>query len=149
MSSITEMSNGPMIITGNTNLKMLKSALPDWSLVTYDSVYDRHINRLASMDFCVEQPRALGHDVQWLTRGVMTFTWPLDSHPMDLQEQWRMEIQDALAFKPDTLWFMGSDTRSDGVVCSDVKLPKWGYSDGRTARKALMTMAREMGLSTS
>lgn len=42
----------------------------------------------------------------------------------------------------DHLWFMGSDARLDGEVCSNVKLPAWGFGDGRTAR--LLQMTREI-----
>ena len=48
--------------------------------------------------------------------------------------------------QPDVLWFMGSDARHDGLVCSDRKLPAWGQPDGRSARKRLMQMARDMGV---
>ena len=42
----------------------------------------------------------------------MTFTWPLDGPPaMSLRDQWRMSLEDAARFKPEMLWFMGSDAR--------------------------------------
>jgi hypothetical protein len=146
ITTIAEMDNGPTFVVGNVNLSLLKSAFPTWPLVTYDSIYDRRVNRLATMDFCVEQPRLLGMEALWLTRGVMTFTWPPDGPAMDLEEQWRMSLEDAARHQPGALWFMGSDARHEGLVCSQTRLPQWGFADGRTARKRLMQMAKEMGI---
>ena len=143
LSTIAELGNAPMVLVGNMNLEMLKTALPHWSLTTYDSIYDRRANRLATMDFCIEQPRKLGFDVLYLTRGVMSWNYPADAPPFNLEEQWRMSLEDAAAHNPDILWFMGSDARRDGIVCSNVKLPAWGFDDPRVARKRLMEMARE------
>jgi len=138
LSTIAEIDNGIGSINMASNLKMLREALPHFRLVTYDSIYDRRVNRLATMDFCVEYPRSIGFDVQFLTRGVMTWTWPPDGPRMDLLEQWQMTVEDAARFDPPTLWFMGADARLDGAVCSQVKLPAWGFPDGRTARRKLM-----------
>jgi hypothetical protein len=140
------LDNGPMWLAGAVNLKMLHGALPHWPLVTYDSIYDRRVNRLGSMDFCIHQPRKFGFEVLYLTRGVMTFTWPPDAPPMDLQQQWRMSLEDARQHRPDTLWFMGSDARLHGAVCSDRLLPAWGFPDGRAARQRLLHLAGEMGV---
>jgi len=145
LSSLVELENGPMVVAGNVNLPRLREALPHWSLVTYDSIYDRRQNRLATMDFCIEQPKALGFDVRFLTRGVMTFGAGWGDQTMDLEQQWRMSLEDALRYQPHTLWFMGTDATSDGAVCSNVKLPKWGFPDGRTARRRLLQLAHEMG----
>ena len=133
-----------MAVLGNVNLPMLQAALPHWAVVTYDSIYDRRRNRLATADFCIQQPRSLGLETCYLTRGVMTFGIPSDLPPTRLEDQWRMSLEDAAAFRPDILWFMGSDARLDGWVCSDVKLPQWGFTDGRTARLRLMQMAKEI-----
>jgi hypothetical protein len=146
LASIGELASGEMAVVGNVNLERLREALPEWSLVTYDSVYDRRVNRLATMDFCIEQPHRLGIEVAYLTRGVMTWTWPPDGPPMDLEEQWQMAIEDAIRHRPETLWFMGADARSNGLGCSDVKLPRWGFEDGRAARRTLMRMAQQAGL---
>ncbi len=146
MSSITELGVGPMCVVGNTNLQMLRDAFPDWALTTYDSGYDRTLNRLATMDFCVHQPHALGFEVQYLTRGVMTFTWPLDGPPMDLRAQWRMSLEDAAQHQPDTLWFMGADACHDGLASSSVRLPQWGFADGLAARRELLQMCRQAAL---
>ena len=143
LASIVEVENQPTALLGNVNLEMLHSALPHWSAVTYDSIYDRRRNRLASMDFCIHQPRQVGLEVNYLTRGVMTFAIPPDLGPTTLQEQWRMELEDAHQHRPDRLWFMGADCRSDGMVCSDVRLPDWGFPDGRTARLHLFEMTRK------
>ena len=142
LASIIELDNQPMAVMGNVNLEMLKQALPDWSVVTYDSIYDRRRNRLATMDFCVQQPRLLGLETAYLTRGVMTFNIPPELGPTHLEDQWRMSLEDAAAYQPDILWFMGSDCRLDGLVCSLPKLPDWGFSDGRSARLRLMEMAK-------
>ncbi len=142
LSTITELENGQMVLIGNTNLEILRNAIPHWSLVTYDSIYDRNMNRLASMDFCILQPKRLGFEVNFLSRGVMTFLEPTSS----LEEQWRMTLEDAATHKPDRLWFMGSDARLDGIVCSNIKLPLWGFTEGRAARRKLMEMAASAGL---
>ena len=145
LAALMEIANGPMVVAGNMNLEMLRAQLPGWPLVTYDSIYDRRVNRLATMDLCIEQPHALGLEVCYLTRGVMTFTWPLEgAPPMDLNEQWRLSIEDALRHRPERFWFMGSDARLPGAVCNNLKLPAWGYEDGRSARLALMGMVRAM-----
>jgi hypothetical protein len=146
LSSIIELDNQPMAVLGNVNLDMLRRALPHWPVVTYDSIYDRRRNRLATMDLCVEQPHQHGLEVHYLTRGVMTFNIPADLPPTQLRDQWRMSIEDVLSHEPEHVWFMGSDARLDGMVCSHVKLPQWGFADGRTARLNLMQLAREMGL---
>jgi hypothetical protein len=41
---------------------------------------------------------------------------------------------------------MGSDARLDGMVCSHVKLPEWGFADPRLARLRLMEMVNEYHL---
>jgi len=141
LSTIAEIDNGIGSINFALNLKMLRSALPHWKLLTYDSIYDRRVNRLASMDFCIEYPHSLGFDVQFLTRGVMTWTWPPDGPSMNLLEQWQMSIEDAGRFNPETFWFLGADARLDGAVCSDRKLAAWGFEDARSARRKLMQVA--------
>lgn len=147
MAALTEVGNADMVMVGNTNLGRIRAALPDWSLVTYDSIYDRRQNRLSTIDFCIEQPRRLGFEVLFLTRGVMTWTWPPDGPPLgSLDEQWRLSLEDARDHNPDILWFMGSDARLEGLVCNRKRLPAWGYEDGRTARQALMRMAYNMGV---
>lgn len=146
LSNLVEMANGPGLIIRNVNLEMMREPLGHWPLVTYDSGYDRHVNRASSMEFCVEEPHRMGWEVQYLTRGVMTFTWPPDAPALNLEEQWRMSLEDTLRCQPETLWFMGTDARSTGMVCDNVKLPAWGFEDGRNARRALMKMAREMGV---
>jgi len=55
-----------------------------------------------------------------------------------------MSLEDAAAYRLDILWFMGSDCCLDGLVCSNVKLPQSGFSDGRTARQRLMEMSKEI-----
>jgi len=142
LASLIEMENSPSVVMGNVDLDRLGRALPHWPVVTYDSIYDRRRNRLASMDFCVHQPRKAGLAPMYLTRGVMTFGIPADLGPTNLEEQWRLALEDARNHAIDTLWFMGSDARLDGPVCSDRLLPDWGFSDGRTARRRLMEMAR-------
>ncbi len=140
LSSIIEVDNQPTVVMGNVNLIQLQQALPHWSVVTYDSIYERRRNRLATMDFCVVQPRAAGLETHYLTRGVMTFGIPPDLPPTSLQEQWRMSLEDAVTYQPDSLWFMGSDCRLDGMVCSHLKLPQWGFHDPLQARQHLIQM---------
>lgn len=149
LASIIEVANGDTVLMGNVNMTRLRDALPHWPVVTYDSVYDRRINRLATMDFCIAQPHLLGLETAYLTRGVMTWTWPPDGPSIDLEEQWRMAIEDAARHNPEVFWFMGCDARSNGLGCSNVKLPAWGFPDGRTARRTLMRMAQEANLCPS
>ena len=144
LTSIIELDNAPAAVLGNVNMVMLREALPHWPVVTYDSIYDRRRNRLATMDFCIEQPRSLGFEVFYLSRGVMTFPLQAEMPPTTLEEQWRMTLDDAARFKPDILWFMSADARVDGPVASNVQLPAWGQPDGRTARLKLMQMAADM-----
>jgi hypothetical protein len=125
-------------------MRMLADALPGWAVSTYDNYYDRRLNRLASMDMCIHQPRAVGLSVQYLTRGVMTFATPQWLSPTSLEEQWRMSLEDARDHQPDVLWFMGADARLPGAVSSDALLPSWGFADGRSARQRLMAMAGEI-----
>ncbi len=147
LATIVEVGNCDGVLVRNVSLPRLRAALPEWGVVTYDSVYDRRINRLSSMEFCVTQPRALGYEVNFLTRGVMTFGANWSDISDSLDEQWRMSLEDTLAFPPDRLWFMGADAcTDDGQVCNRAKLPQWGYHDGRTARLALMRLARELGV---
>jgi len=141
LSSIVEIDSQPTALLGNVNLEMLRRELPEWPIVTYDSIYDRRRHRLGSMDFCIAEPHRLGFEVDYLTRGVMTFGIPPELGPTTLQEQWRMALEDARQFQPEHLWFMGSDARLDGLVCSDVKLPQWGFADAREARLHLMKLA--------
>jgi hypothetical protein len=144
LASIIEIDNQPTAVLGNVNMKMLSEAIPGWPAVTYDGIYDRRRNRLASMDLCIHQPRLAGLQPLYLTRGVMTFHVPPELGPATLQEQWRMELEDARVHQPDVLWFMGSDIRLDGWVCNRSELPAWGFTDPRQARLELMRMAKEI-----
>jgi hypothetical protein len=144
LASIIEIDNQPAAILGNVNMHMLQAALPHWSVVTYDSIYDRRLNRLATMDFCIHQPHLAGLEVAYLTRGVNTFHIPAWLGATTFEEQWRMSLEDAKTHQPEVLWFMGCDARLDGLVCSDVKLPEWGFKDPRAARLRLMHMTQEI-----
>ena len=147
LSSLVEVGNCDGVMVRNVNLPRLREKTPGWGLVTYDSIYDRRINRLSSMDFCVVQPQQLGYDVSFLSRGVMTFGANWEDISDNLDEQWRMTFEDALAYQPTRLWLMGADAREDdGMVCNRLKLPQWGYPDGRTARLNCLRLAREIGL---
>lgn len=145
LATIIEVDNAPTALLGNVNMDMLQAAVPDWLMVTYDSIYDRRRNRLATMDFCIEQPRARGFEVAWLTRGVMTFGEAWTDQTLSLKEQWRMSIEDAVRFQPEIFWFMSGDARTDGPVASFRKLAAWGFDDPRAARKELMRMCRAGG----
>ncbi len=144
LASIIEIDNQPAAVLGNVNLEMLHAALPHWSVVTYDSIYDRRRNRLATMDFCIHQPRLAGLEVNYLTRGVMTFHIPPELGATTLQEQWRLELEDAAQHRPDRLWFMGADCRTAGLVCNDQELAGWGFPDGRSARLHLLKSAQHL-----
>jgi hypothetical protein len=144
LAGIVEMDNGPGFVLRASNLPEIKAGLPDWALVTYDSIYDRRVNRLSTCELVVKEPKEMGFEVGWVTRGVMTF--PLQSWVSQdtLQNQWRMSLEDARDYRPDHLWFMGADARLDGWVCSNTKLPLWGESDPASARKKLIEMSREI-----
>ena len=142
LASIIEIDNQPAVVMGNVNQEMLAKALPDWAVVTYDGIYDRRRNRLATMDVCIHQPKTLGLETYYLTRGVMTFNIPPELGATSLEDQWRMELEDAAAHQPDILWFMGSDARLDGLVCSDRLLPEWGFAEPRSARLRLLEMVK-------
>ncbi len=145
VSTIAEIESTHFAVIGNMNLDMVRNQLPDCGLVTYDGYYDRRINRAATMDFCMLQPKRLGAVVRFLSRGVMP--WSDDPARLgSLEDQWRMTLEDATACRPDSLWFMGSDCRVEGMVCSVDRLPAFGFKDGREARRKLMAMARESGL---
>lgn len=146
LSHIVEIANLPGVVIRNVNLEAMAESLPTWPLVTYDSTYDRNINRAASMEFCLEEPRRMGFEVQFITRGVMTFGCSTDDPPLNLEEQWRMSLEDAIRCRPAALWFMGSDARSEGLVCNNTKLPAWGFENGRSARLRLMEMVRASGV---
>ncbi|MEI6520225.1 MAG: hypothetical protein WCO98_09345 [bacterium] len=147
LTTIVEVGSCDGVMVRNVNLPRLRKTSPTWGVVTYDSIYNRRINRLSSMDYCVVQPRELGYEINYLTRGVMTFGANWDDISDSLDDQWRMVYEDALMFKPDRFWFMGADARNpEGMVCNPIKLPQWGYPDGRTARLAMLKMAKEMGV---
>jgi len=139
-ATIAEVCNRDQVMIGNTDFAMMQEKVADLEMVTYDSIYNRKINRDAAMDFCIPNPRKHGYKtVHWLTRGVMTF-----DKTDNLNEQWDMSIEDALRYQPDTLWFMGTDTTTDtGEVCSRAKLPAWGYTDGIVARRALIKKLKD------
>ncbi len=141
IATICEIEIGPSVVIGGSNLQMIQNEMPSCKLVTYDGIYDRRVNRLATMDFCIEQPKKLGHSVYYLSRGVM----PSLDDPGPLEQQWRMTLEDARDHQPDGLWFMGSDCRVDGMVCSIHRLPKVGFDNGRDARLKLMGMAGDFG----
>jgi len=144
LAVISEMRSAPYLVMGACNLERLRDGLPGWSLVTYDDLYDRTVNRLASMDICIEQPREVGFDVHWVTRGVMTFSAGFAQGTGDLERQWQLSIEDALNHRPDSLWLMGADARHAGMVCNAELLPQWGFDDGRAARRRLFDMLRPL-----
>jgi hypothetical protein len=139
LATINEIENGNMVIIGNTNLEMMSGRLPNWSLVTYDGVYDRRLNRKSSIEFCIELPKQLGFQVNYLSRGVMTFL-----EPRPLIDEWRRTIEDALESQPTRLWFLGTDAQYDGMICNQSQLPQWGFQDPREARLTLIQTIREM-----
>ena len=142
ISTIAEIENSPLAVIGNMNLTMVREQTPECALVTYDGIYDRNANRLATMDFCIAQPKKLGFSVYYLSRGVMP--WMDDPRRFGpLEDQWAMTLEDARIHGPDGLWFMGSDCRVDGMVCSVHRLPQFGFESGRDARLKLMRMAKE------
>ena len=146
ISTIAEIESTHFAVIGNMNLAMVREQLPNCGIVTYDGYYDRRINRTATMDFCMLQPKKLGASVGFLARGVMP--WSDDPSILgSLEDQWRMTLEDAATCGPDSLWFMGGDCRVAGMVCSVDRLPAFGFKDGREARRRLMAMASEAGLS--
>jgi hypothetical protein len=128
------------------NLRAYHREMPDWFAVTYE--YDKSRHRYSIMDFCVSWPQRDGLKAFYLPRGVMTWMpggadRKLDL-PVPLEESWRMDAEDIVQFKPDGVWWFGCGTRNDGCHVSESLLRRMGYSDGVTARRALLKTVSEI-----
>lgn len=144
-ATIAEFENTPGAVIHGSNLRMLHEAMPHLTLFTYDSIYDRRLNRESTVEMCIRQPKELGFPVHFLSRGVMPhFDRPETFGP--LEAQWQMTIDDARSARPDGLWFMGVDARTRGMVCDLQRLQAFGFESGREARLKLMAMLRSAGL---
>lgn len=140
MSTICETCNEVGSYHQVLNLAALNAALPDWSVVTYD--YDRDQNRLATVDFCMQQPLAAGFPTYYLGRGVMTYSRHLG---ISLEESWRRDLEDAREYGVNGLWFYGADTvPGENSICMLEKLQAYGFADGLTARRRLLEVGREV-----
>lgn len=144
-ATIAEFENTSGAVIHGSNLRMLHEAMPHLTLFTYDSIYDRRLNRESTVEMCIRQPKELGFPVHFLSRGVMPhFDRPETFGP--LEAQWQMTIDDARSARPDGLWFMGVDARTRGMVCDLQRLQAFGFESGREARLKLMAMLRSAGL---
>ncbi len=137
LATINEIELGFDVAISGSNLRMIKEELPEITVVTYDGLYDRSLNRLATCDLCMQSPLSLGIKTHFLSRGVMP--WGNDPKTFgSLERQWDMTIEDCQRYQPDALWFMGSDCRVPGYVCSLEGIRRFGYRDGREARLKLL-----------
>ena len=144
-ATIAEFENSPGCVMYGNNMAMLREEMPHMKLITYDSLYNRNLNRQSTVEMCMRQPREMGFEVNFLSRGVM----PLFEHPDTfgpLEAQWQMTIDDAKDALPHGLYFMGCDARTKGMVCDSEKLKPFGFETGRQARKKLMNMLKNAGL---
>ncbi|MBI4028301.1 MAG: hypothetical protein HY360_25175 [Verrucomicrobia bacterium] len=122
------------------NLAEFKKALPRWAAVTYE--YDRTLNPLACVDFCMLQPKAVGLATYYLGRGVMTCGPDL---AITLEENWRRDLADVVKYGVDGFWFFGTDAvKGDNVHCNEKKLRRMGFTSGLSARKKLLQIGKEM-----
>ena len=128
-----------------TDMSMFRDQAPGWIAVTYD--YDRSERRLAGADFNMVSPKALGIPTHFLGRGVMTWGSRQDGDmPVRLEEHWRHDFEDALAYGVDGLWMFEADAFTDGPHTAADELRKQGYASGVEARKSLLRIAGEVGV---
>lgn len=140
LATICETCSEPGSYHQVLNLEELKKAIPEWEVVTYD--YHRDQNALATVDFCMLQPQAVGFPTYYLGRGVMTYSRELT---IPLESSWRRDLADAQEYGVNGLWFYGADTvPGENKICTLEKLQKMGFPDGLSARKRLLEVGREM-----
>jgi hypothetical protein len=141
LSMLCETIRNAYSLIHEVNLRNFQKELSHWQAVTYESGYQKIEAREASMEFCVQLPRNAGLSVCYLPRGVMTWTWPVGNFPLaiSLQESWRRDIEDIVRHEPETVWWFGCGAKGDGIHVSEQLLAKEKWSNGRDARKALLS----------
>lgn len=147
LALITEGGNQEACYLSTVHFPRLKKKLPDWAVITYG--YERHLNRYAATEFCIAGPIKAGHEVYYLPRGLLTWKGNL---PIPLKEHWRIDIEDALNFPLTGLWWFGADALGEHTgsksYCSAAEIRKQGFQDGLDARRQLIRMCREAGVTT-
>lgn len=143
LSMICETCNEYGSFNHAVNLKQYAETMQDWEAVSYN--YWKHQNRLSGIDFCIEQPKEEGLKTHYLCRGVMSYANTLT---IPLREHWKLDIEDAFKYQPDTLWFFGADAdeseRNKGDICYLPELKKMdSFSDGIEARKELLSILKK------
>lgn len=133
LAMICETSNEHGSFHQALNLRIYRQEMPGWGAVTYD--YDRDMNRWSCADFCIVHPKEIGLETFYLGRGVMTYSRDLT---ISLEENWLRDMQDAVEFGADGLWFFGADAGGENCHCSLKKLKSLGYADGITARRKII-----------
>lgn len=141
LATLFEESGCSYSVTLEVNLKMMREQCPDWMGVTYE--HDKWNHRYGSMDLNVETPRNFGHRICLIPRGVMTWcdVWPM---PISLQDNWRMDVEDIMLFKPDGAWWFGTGTKNEGAGTALSRLRDLGFASGVEARRALLDATKEL-----
>ena len=140
LAMICETSNEGGAYVQAVNLHQYRESMPGWAAVTYD--YNRHFDRWADVDFCIEQPKRCGLETYYLGRGVMTFEGKLG---IPLAEHWRLDLEDVRRFQPDGFWFFGTDA-AEKKNCHSWRplLQEYGFADGLAARRELLSLGRQI-----
>lgn len=135
LSSILETGNESGFYCAVIKPEDYAKNMSGWAAVTYD--YHRNINRWATAEFCLSAPKACGLKTFYLGRGVMTYALPLLTIP--LEENWRLDAEDARRFGVDGFWLFGADTdhRPNPHGYTE-ELKGLGFADGKTARRRLL-----------
>ncbi|MFA6568046.1 MAG: hypothetical protein WCS96_07530 [Victivallales bacterium] len=137
MSMICESCNERGCYTQAVNLEQYHKTVPGWAAVTYD--YWRYRNRLAGVDFCMEQPRLAGIETYFLGRGVMSYDWKDMTIP--LEAHWEIDLEDVEKYQPDGFWFFASDSDEvDNWQSCVSELKNIGFANGLQARKRLLEL---------
>jgi hypothetical protein len=140
LTTIAETGRTTYSCAHEMNLATFRKECPGWSVVTYE--YEKWEQRFASMDFCVSVPRQHGLDVNYLPRGVMTWSCPFEAwpRPMSLAEGWRLDVEDIRAFRPERVWWFGAGGTGDGAHFLRERLQSGQdkFASGRAARLALI-----------
>jgi len=143
LTTIAETGRSPYSCSHEMNLALFRAACPNWSVITYE--YEKWEQRFASMDFCVSVPHQHGLTVNYLPRGVMTWTCPYEAwpRPMSLAEGWRMDVEDIKTFRPERTWWFGAGGTGDGAHFQRDRLQSGQdtFASGRAARLALIREA--------
>ncbi len=144
LSLLCETGAQPFQVQQSMNLEMVKAAVPDIVVVSYDPNYDKSRNRLGIMEMAVEEPKRAGLTTYYLPRGIMTWagTWPMT---LSLEEFWKVEQDDVVRFEPAAAWWFGSGAapgRPEGAHVSVTRLRQSGFEDGLAARRAFIKALR-------